>query len=681
MNFRSMFSWLGAALCATGLSAQITTTQLLNSGSTGAKKDIVIIGDGFTAADQSTYNTWVNDTVMAGMFSRDVFRDAMNGFNVWRVNVNSADSGVTQVDANGNVTVARNTALGYRYSGIWSRCWMEAGPATNLLVQTVLNATVPSAEYVFIVLNETGGGGCAGGSRLVVTRASGWSTCAHEMGHMVGGLGDEYTGGSSTYSGAEPTRPNLTTQTSRSLIKWNKYIPSSRAVPTATSAVTDAVNDVGLFEGATTGTSKWRYGLYRPTVNGRMVSNSPEFGPVCYEAWRDALNGFEAKSFARTYVGDFNGDAKDDCVIHNSNSFQLFLSDGAKLVPTWGNTGSGQNSSIVWHVGDFNGDGKDDLYRILPGNRVSMLRSNGTSFTTLVTYGGSLPSWQMGAGDRFLVGDWNGDGKDDLMVWNHTTWGTPYIGFYRSTGTGLQVYARFDNAMPGWQMAAGDKYHVGDFNGDGRDEICAFNGTSWSLKWFGMFRSTGTGIAHTINYSTQFAGWNMGANDQHFVGDFDNDGDDDVYTFNGANWSIRYLGMMRSNGTSFSTIAVYNGAVPGWNMGTADKFTVADVNADGRDDLVAFNTTNYTSKYLGIFRSTGTGVSATYQTNQIGGWNFGTADSLLAANFNGGVGAVDLFIRNPSWFGLLRSNSTSFSLVKAYPKYIRNVPFHANGWW
>lgn len=665
----------------TGAATSQSVVQLLSSGSSGAKKDIVIIGDGFRAADQSAFNTWVQTTVMTDMFTRDLFRDSMNAFNIWRLNVNSTDSGVTQVNSSGAVTVARNTALDYRFSGDWSRCWMEAGPTTQIRLDALLNAYVPGADYVFVVLNEASFGGCRNGSRLAVTTGVSWTVCGHEMGHMVGNLGDEYSGGSATFTGAEPVNANLTKETSRASIKWRNYIPSSRPIPTVLANVSDEDGDVGLFEGGTKGTSKYRYGIHRPTWNSRMNGNSPEFCPVGYEAWRDALTGFEARSYAKSHPGDFNGDGKDDLVVHNSNSYQLFLSDGSRLAPTWGSTHANTTSSCVFHVGDFSGDGKDDLFRVNPGNSVTMIRSGGTSFPSATTYNGSLPSWQMGAGDKFLVGDWDGDGKDDLLVWNHTSWSTSYIGFYRSTGTGLAVYARFDGSMPGWQMAAGDKYHVGDFDGDGRDEICAFNGTSWSLKWFGMFRSTGAGIVHVRNDSTTWAGWNMGANDQHHVGDFDGDGKSDIYTWNGADWSSRYLGMMRSLGNTFATIALYTGSVPNWQMATGDKLLPADVDGDGKCDLVAFNTTSWSSTFLGAFKSTGTGVNAVYQQGPIGGWNFTSSDSLLAANFSGGSGWIDLIVRSNTWLGLLRSNASSFSLVRAYPKYIRNVAYHANGWW
>src|SRR5258708_1083707 len=104
-----------------------TVTTLLHSGSTGAKKDLGIIGDGFTATQQGQVNTFVHDYVISGIFTHDLYREDMNAFNIYRVNTISTDSGVTRVDSTGTVTIARNTALDYRYSGIWARCWMEMG--------------------------------------------------------------------------------------------------------------------------------------------------------------------------------------------------------------------------------------------------------------------------------------------------------------------------------------------------------------------------------------------------------------------------------------------------------------------------------------------------------------------------------------------------------------------------
>ncbi len=43
------------------------------AGPPGAKRNLAILGDGFTAADQAAYTPWVDTTVMAGVFAHDYF--------------------------------------------------------------------------------------------------------------------------------------------------------------------------------------------------------------------------------------------------------------------------------------------------------------------------------------------------------------------------------------------------------------------------------------------------------------------------------------------------------------------------------------------------------------------------------------------------------------------------------
>src|SRR5690606_11183770 len=173
--------------------ADPTMTELLRSGPNGSKLDLVIIGDGFQAgADQTTFNNYVQQEVIDGVFGDGPLWESMNAFNIYRINTFSQDSGVTQVNATGGVTTARNTALDYRFSGLWNRCWMEAGPNTTTNLNDILDDLVPQRDYVFIVLNETSFGGCRNGSQLAVTLGANWTVGAHEMGHMIGNLCDEY---------------------------------------------------------------------------------------------------------------------------------------------------------------------------------------------------------------------------------------------------------------------------------------------------------------------------------------------------------------------------------------------------------------------------------------------------------------------------------------------------------
>lgn len=117
-------------------------------------------------------------------------------------------------------------------------------------------------------------------------------------------------------------------------------------------------------------------------------------------------------------------------------------------------------------------------------------------------------------------------------------------------------------------------------------------------------------------------------------------------------------------------------------MQRGDRFKVADVNGDDRQDLVVFNATNWSTQYLGILRSTGGGnLSGTWQDDWIGGWNLGSVDQFHVADFRGTGNWDDIFVHNKNWIGLLRSHSNHYKLESIYHKWIHNHRFHSAGLW
>lgn len=702
-----------------------TLTTLHVSGSRASKFNMVVIGDGFrnTTLDQTRFNDYVRDTIMDDLFERDIHPEILNAINVYQINTFSDDSGVTQVNSSGAVTTARDTALQFRYSGVWSRCWMEYGPGTVGLMNGIVDSLVPEADIIAVVLNETGQGGCSRSAGFAVTRTRPWSTFAHEFGHFFGKLGDEYqcnqgSSGCGCYGSGEPGASNLTKNTSRNQIPWNIWIPSWRPVPTAMGNIVDTDQDVGLFRGATISSGQWWNCIYRPSWRGRMNNNSPDHNPQGYTKMRDEARPRQDGDFRKSVVGDFNNDGLTDVVILDGRQLSLYLADERDLGPddpitgnpprsltgvldpTWYFTDRLVNASGTrsWQIrgsdmlfpGDFNGDGLDDLYVVnltawsIP--YLTMLQSTGTDFFPVARYDLELPGWDdMRDHDEFYVADFNNDGRDDLMVYNGQDWNMPYFIMLRSTGGSLAFSRRYDRYLPGWEMGRHEKFYVGDFNGDSREEVCSLNLNDWNQVHLMVFRSTGSALALTDrHYGTiNFPFWTMRNKDHLYVLDFNDDGYSDLAIFNGRNWGPEYLALLTSNEAGkLAGVRRYEDTIPGWDMERRDRHYVADVDGDGDQDLVVYNKDNWSTQYLGILRSNGkTSLSGSWQDDWIGGWNLGSADNFHVADFRGSGNWEDLYVFNQGWFGLMRSKSNRYQLEAIYRKWIHNHRYHGYGWW
>ncbi|MGC4897588.1 FG-GAP repeat domain-containing protein [Micromonospora sp. DT31] len=172
-------------------------------------------------------------------------------------------------------------------------------------------------------------------------------------------------------------------------------------------------------------------------------------------------------------VGDVNGDGKDDIVAftHNGTAdVYVALSNGSSFVGT----------AVKWHdffsiagefpaLGDVNGDGKDDIITFTQGpasaSDVIIALSNGTSF-------GAPQKWHdlfaVGA-EQPRVGDINGDGKDDIVTFTCNNDADVYAA--TSTGGG------FVGTTVKWHdffCLPGEFPYLGDANGDGKDDLIVF---------------------------------------------------------------------------------------------------------------------------------------------------------------------------------------------------------------
>ena len=167
----------------------------------------------------------------------------------------------------------------------------------------------------------------------------------------------------------------------------------------------------------------------------------------------------------------------------------------------------------------------------------------------------------------------------------------PSLGMFRSNGTGLEIVARYDGDVPGWGgLARNDQLHVGDFDGDGKADLYIFNGPDWSMPYLGMFRSNGRGLELVARYDGDVPGWGgMRSNDIFLSVDINGDKKSDLFVYNFKDWPFEYVGKMISDGSSLSC-SYAEDWIGEWNLGSVDMFETGNFQGGlGKPDLLVHN--------------------------------------------------------------------------------------------
>ncbi|PKV50792.1 VCBS repeat protein [Aquimarina sp. MAR_2010_214] len=325
-------------------------------------------------------------------------------------------------------------------------------------------------------------------------------------------------------------------------------------------------------------------------------------------------------------------------------------------------------------IGDFDGDGRAEFLITSPWG-IGVLERNRTIFrgVMLASNGTRFGGWLLNTRDNVFgpVGDFDGDGRHEILI--RSPWG---IGLLELTNSTTSPTFRPIMMKPngtrfgGWLLNTADNVFgpIGDFDGDGRDEILITS--PWGIGILKLNGDTLDTVMLAPN-GTRFGGWLLDTSRNWFgpVGDFDGDGRDEVVI--SSPWG---LGILKLSGNNLVTLMLSrnNTRFGEWRLNSFNNrvWGAADFDGDGRDEILI------TSPWgIGVLKWDGSRLTSTMLApngTRFGGWLLNTADNQFKVRHNiTGRRRGEVLVESPWGIGLMRLQGNTFQVPFMRPNGTR----------
>jgi hypothetical protein len=204
--------------------------EIERHGEPADKVDLLLLGDGYTAAECETKFKQDALRMTAALFRHDPFASRRSDFNVWGLCPPSAESGISRPSTG----IHHRTPVGATYDAFGSERYILT--FDNRALRDVASRA-PYEMLTILANGRTYGGGGIYGAFSTVAVDSVWADYlfVHEFGHHFAALADEYYTSPVAYepSGSivEPWEPNVTALLDREHLKWRHLMSTSTPVP------------------------------------------------------------------------------------------------------------------------------------------------------------------------------------------------------------------------------------------------------------------------------------------------------------------------------------------------------------------------------------------------------------------------------------------------------------------
>jgi hypothetical protein len=204
--------------------------ELQKMGDPANKVDLLVLGDGYTAAERGKFEQDAR-RFMEALFSTSPFREHRTDFNVWGLCPAAEESGVSRPSSG----IYRRSPVGATYDTFGTERYVLT--TENRALRDV--ASFAPYEFIEILVNgQTYGGGGIFNQFATVAIDNLWAgyVGVHEFGHQFAGLADEYYTSDVAYlppeKKTEPWEPNVTALLDPANLKWKDLVEAGTPVPT-----------------------------------------------------------------------------------------------------------------------------------------------------------------------------------------------------------------------------------------------------------------------------------------------------------------------------------------------------------------------------------------------------------------------------------------------------------------
>jgi hypothetical protein len=204
--------------------------DLQKMGDPASKVDLLVLGDGYTAAQRSKFGQDAR-RFMEALFSTSPFREHRNGFNVWGLCPAAEESGISRPSSG----IYRRSPVGASYDTFGTERYVLT--TDNRVLRDI--ASFAPYEFIEILVNgQIYGGGGIFNQYATVAIDNLWAgyVGVHEFGHQFAGLADEYYTSDVAYlpeeKKTEPWEPNVTALLAPASLKWKDLVAAETPIPT-----------------------------------------------------------------------------------------------------------------------------------------------------------------------------------------------------------------------------------------------------------------------------------------------------------------------------------------------------------------------------------------------------------------------------------------------------------------